>query len=212
MALSYPLTWPTELGLASIVLRSSNVVGKAASKFTRQSQTYGWARAQQFSADISLPAKMTRANAEAWVAFLLSLYGAEGSFLMPADTVNTSPSGSWAGSPKIKGAHAAGARTLAMDGFTPSAPNVAKRGDWLQVGSGSSSRLHKVLKDTNADGSGEASVEVWPSVRSALADDAAIVTSSPKGLFMLAGDFEYSIEECIAYGLQFSAVEDLRDL
>lgn len=213
MALSYPLAWPSSRNLARIAFTQVTFVGASASPFNGAGQTYGWEGAGLLRAQCSLP-PMKRAYAEDWVGFLLGLNGQEGSFLMPADTVNTSPRGSFAGSPKVKGAHAAGVRSVALDGFTLSAASVALRGDWVQFGSGSSSRLHKVVKDLSADGAGEGTLELWPPVRAALADNDTFVTASPKGLFMLAPGqaAEWSIDTAQIYGLQFNVIEDLRDL
>lgn len=71
-------------------------------------------------------------------------------------------------------------------------------------------RLHKVLFDVNSDGSGNVSLSLWPNLRSSPADSAAITIASPKGKFMLASPPEWSIDEAQTYGIEFTAVEDLR--
>ena len=210
MAISYPLAFPTVTGLEDVEIMPHSSVGMSRSEFTGAQQTYDWGGAW-WEARVSLP-PMKRASAEEWIAFLISLNGLEGSFLM-GEPLNTSPRGSWAGTPVVKGAHAVRAETIAVDGFTPSTANVLRKGDWLQFGTGSGSRLHKSRTDVDADGSGEASIEIWPPLRAALSDNASIVVSSPKGLFMLSENVNsYSIGRAQMYGLSFACMEDLRDI
>ena len=80
MAISYPLSTPTNKTIAEIRLIARNVVGVSTSPFTLKQQTYQFS-GQRWEADIQLPA-MQRDNAEEWVAFLMSLYGQKGTFLL----------------------------------------------------------------------------------------------------------------------------------
>lgn len=206
MAISFPVSLPSTSGLNSIVIRLSDVIGLQASPITFGQTLYDWG-GDFMEADISVP-PMKRADAEAWVTFLWKLRGQLGTFLM-GDPANSSPRGTWAGSPKVLGAHAAGVRTIAMDGFTAAA--TGKEGDWIQFGTGSTSELKKVLQDFTADGSGLATVEIGPRMRRPLADNDTFATSSPKGLWQLASNTrEYSIGLARMYGLRFSCVEALR--
>ena len=100
---------------------------------------------------------------------------------------------------------------MARDGFSVGA--TGKRGDWIQFGTGSSSRLHKVAAAFTADGSGEASVEIWPRTRAALADNDTFVTSSAKGLWKLTTNgIPYTIRDVRLGGIVIPFVEDLRGL
>jgi hypothetical protein len=177
-----------------------------ASPFTLQPQSYAW-RGQTLSTTVRLP-RMKRAEAEAWVAALLSLNGREGSFLL-GDSANTLPRGIGTGTPLVKGASQTGT-DLVTDGWTTTQTGILKAGDWIQLGSGSTARLHKNLTDVNSNGSGEATLILWPALRSSPADNATITVSSPKGRFMLAQDYEWDIDEAKLYGISFEAVEDLR--
>lgn len=158
-------------------------------------------------ADINLP-RMTRAQAEPWVAALLSLNGREGSFLL-GDTANKTARGTATGVPLVKGASQTGA-SLITDGWTAGVTGILKAGDWFQLGAGTTARLYKVLVDANSNGSGEATLDIWPKLRSSPADNAALVVSSPMGRFMLANNIDWSVDHAKAYGLSFQAVEDLR--
>jgi len=205
MAISYPLTFPTVAEQSRISIRLSDVVGLQSSPFSFEQTIYDWG-GDRLEADVELP-PMKRADAEEFVAFLWALRGPLGTFLM-GDPVGASPRGTWAGSPLLVGAHAAGARTLSVDGFTGGA--TGKAGDWIQFGSGSSTRLHKVLQDFTADGGGAATIEIAPRLRAALADNEPLVSSSCKGRWRLASNVrEYSIELAQIYGLRFSCIEAL---
>lgn len=204
MTISFPVSLPSTKTAARISFDAVSQVGVSQSPFTGVQQVYAH-QGEWFEAMIELP-PMMRADAEQWVAFLLSLNGREGTFLL-GDPANTVPRGSWA-SPLISGAHAAGVKTLvikSVDGLT------WKRGDWLQLGSGSTSRLHKVVQDGSQVGSpSTGTVEIWPRTRAALADGDAITLSSPKGLFRLKENRRsWSIGEGSFYGASFSAMEAL---
>jgi hypothetical protein len=205
MALSYPLTFPTVQMPVSTKFRASSAVGVSVSPFTKEQQIYAH-QGDALAVDIQMP-PMERDDAETVVGFLLALNGMEGTYLL-GDPANTGPRGTWAGSPKVFGAHAAGVKSVAMDGFSAGA--TVKAGDWFQTGSGSSTHLHKLVQDATADGSGLLTLEIRPPLRAALADNATFVTSGPKGLWRLASnDIEWSIEGAQLYGVQFSAIEAL---
>ena len=207
MAITYPITLPTSPTLRDITIRARSVVGSAASPFTLQPQSYAWS-GQLWSASCRLP-PITRANAEAWIAALVSLNGMEGSFLL-GDTANKTARGTATGTPLVKGASQTG-RTLITDGWTINITGILKAGDWFQLGSGSSARLYKVVADANSNGSGEATLDIWPALRSSPGDNAPLTISSPMGRFMLAANqTEWSVDEAKIYGLAFEAVEDLR--
>ena len=204
MALSFPLT-PPATGRRRASFRAQSTVGVSRSPFTGEQQVYVH-QGEWWEADFEI-ALAKRAAAEPWVAFLTALNGMEGTFLI-GDPSNSSPLGSWAGSPKVLGAHAAGVKSIAMDGFTAAA--TVKGGDWFQTGSGSSTRLHKVVQDATADGSGLATLEVWPRTRAALADDATFTTSSAKGVWRLASNSrEWVVDLGGIYAVRFSCIEAL---
>lgn len=205
MAITYPLAFPTTKGLRRITIRMRSNAGVDESPYTFEQQAQA-GQGDAMGADITIP-PMVRADAEAFIAFLWALDGRAGTFLM-GDPLGTSPRGTWAGSPKVLGAHAQRAKSIAMDGFTAGA--TVKAGDWIQTGSGSSTHLHKVVQDATADGSGLLTLEIRPGLRAALADNDTFVTASAKGLWRLASNVrEYSIDLAQMYGVSFSAVEAL---
>ena len=80
-----------------------------------------------------------------------------------------------------------------------------KAGDYIQLGAGSSARLHQVLLDQ--DGSG--SLEIWPALRADYSS-ATVVFNNAKGVFRLSNNVtSWSINNASAYGISFEAVEAL---
>lgn len=205
MSITYPLTPPSSPTVNNVVMRAVNIVGLSASPFTGETQAQEWP-GEFWQVDGQLP-PMNRANAEKWLAFLIALRGSSGTFLL-GDPAGKTPQGVATGTPLVNGANAAGSKTLATKGWTNTITGILKAGDYLQIGSGTSQRLYKVLNDANSDGSGHATLDIFPRLREALADGAAITTASTKGVFRLAVNTrEWSINVAKIYGLSFKAIE-----
>ena len=204
MAITYPLSLPTVTGIARIELRAINAVSYSVSPFTFAGQVHAYS-GQMWQADITLP-PMKRESAEEWLAFLVSLRGQYGTFLLN-DPAATTPRGTVGGTPLVSGASQTGS-SIDIDGCSTSVTGWLKAGDYVQFGSGSSTTLHKVLQDVDTNGSGEATLEIWPGVRNSLVDNSAVVTSSAKGLFRLSSNTQaWSVDEASTFGITFGAVE-----
>lgn len=209
MAELYPLAFPTHTGIAQIRLIARDAIGISTSPFNFKQQVYRHP-GQRWEADISLP-PMSREDAETWAAFLLRLRGQYGTFFL-GDPANATPRGSAAtapGSPLVKGANQTGDE-LIIDGIPTSGSDYLKAGDYIQLGSGVDSRLHKVLEDVPIDGSGEATLNLWPQVRTAPLDNAGVVVEGAQGAFRLsANETSWDINNATIYGITFGAVEAL---
>lgn len=203
MTITYPLSLPDTISFRSVSLEMTNRVAMTESVFTGTQQVFQHSGAM-WRASIEL-VPMDRASAAPWQGFLAALNGRAGSFLMGPDPLATLR-GSAAGTPLAAGAQSENASTLDIDGLTASATDVFRDGDFIQIGSGTSARLYMVLGDHDADGGGAATLDIWPSLRVAVADNAAIVSSSPVGLFRLSSNaIAWSAAE-LSYGLTFDAV------
>lgn len=209
MAETYPLALPTVTGIAKVRMVARDTVGVSASPFTGKQQVYRHP-AQMWEADITLPA-MKRDEAETWNAFLLRLRGQFGTFLL-GDPNGATPRGSAAssaGTPRVRGANQTGDE-LNIDGLPISTTGYLKAGDYIQLGTASDSTLHKVLEDVNSNSSGQATLNLWPRVRTAPADNALITVSDAKGVFRLSSNESgWDINEASIYGVTFGAVEAL---
>lgn len=204
MAITYPLSHPTNVGFASASMTAKSVVGVSRSPFTGAQQVQKH-QGQWWEFQASLP-PMTRATAEEWVAFLLSLNGMQGTFLL-GDPLGTTARGIATGTPLVKGASQTG-NSLITDGWTASQTGILKAGDYFQLGSSTSSKLYKVLNDANSDGSGDATFDIWPNINTAVSDDTALTVASAKGLFRLAAnEMRWDLQQAQKYGIAFSAIE-----
>lgn len=205
MSISYPINFPTSVTPSGLTIRQRSVVGVAQSPFSLSQQVYEH-QGECWEVDVDMPI-MTRAQASAFRGFLLSLNGRYGTFLL-GDPVETTPLGTWStGSPQVDGASQTG-RSLLIKNLT--AGMTIKAGDWFQLGSGSTTELHQVAVDATADGSGKATLDIWPRIRTSPANSAALVISSPKGRWRLADNAnEYSVQIGQMYGFRFRAVEAL---
>lgn len=206
MAISFPLSLPSVGGISGIQFSMLDAVGVGESPYTFSQEVFEHA-GKRWAAEVQLAA-MKRADAEYWVAFLATLKGRKGTFLM-GDPIGATARGIATGTPLVNGASQTG-QTLITDGWTINQTGILKAGDWIQLGSGLTSRLHKVLQDANSDGTGNATLELWPGPRTAPADNAAIVVASTKGLWRLTSNTrDYDIRAAQIFGMTFSCVEAL---
>lgn len=205
MAITYPLAFPSQC-VREITIRAKTIVGFNSSPFTGQQQVYKH-QGQWWEAEMSFP-PMRRENAEEVAAFLIKLNGRFGTFLM-GDPANTLPRGVGTGTPLVKGGSQTGSE-LITDGWTINTTNILKAGDWIQIGTGSASRLHKVLNDANSDGTGTTTLTIFPSLRTIPADNLPIITQNPKGQWRLStNDIDYTIQTGQFYGITLACMEAL---
>ena len=192
MAISYPLTMPTNIGMASIELRAKNTVAVSMSPFTYKSQTHSY-DGQMWEADVTLP-PMNRDDAESWVAFLMSLKGRTGTFML-YDPSAKSVRGTTT-SATVTGSTGDDSLTVVMTG-------TLKAGDYIQLGLDSDATLHKVLVDQSGDGT----LEVWPKLRRDRTGVAAVLTNA-SGVFRLAAnETSWSVNNSSFFGISFGATE-----
>jgi len=194
MAITYPLNTPTSIGIEGIELRAVNVVSTSQSPFTFKQQVVSFP-GQRWEASVSIP-PVHRDLAAPWKAFLTSLKGQAGTFLL-SDPDYVTPQGDLS-SCVLTGSVRSGTATVVMTG-------TLKAGDYIQLGSGSSSKLHQVLVDQTGDGS----LEIWPDLREDYTD-ATVTYNNAKGVFRLATNItSWSINNSSTYGISFDAVEVL---
>ena len=192
MALSYPLATPTTIGIESIELRAVNAVAVSQSPFTFKQQIVSHG-GQKWEASVNIPS-VHRDKAAQWKAMLVGLKGQTGTFLL-GDPDYVTPQGT-VSSCVLTGNVGDETANVVMTG-------TLKAGDYIQLGSGSSSKLHQVLLDQDGDGT----IEIWPSLRSDYTSS-TVVFNSPKGVFRLATNMtSWSINNASIYGISFEAVE-----
>ena len=203
MAISYPLSLPTTVGIRAISLRQVNAVALSQSPFTYKQQAISHV-GQRWEADISLvPMKATLARE--WIAWLSSLKGYRGTFTM-GDYSGATAQGEAGGTPIVAGASQTGS-TLDIDGATTTQTGWLKAGDYIQLGTGATATLHMNLTDADTV-AGATTLDLWPDIRTAPADNAAVTVANTVGLWRLnANQVSWDVNSASIYGLNFTAVE-----
>jgi hypothetical protein len=192
MALTYPLSTPTTIGIASIEFTASNAVAVSRSPFTFSQQVHTYP-GQMWSASVTIP-PLRKEFVEPWVAMLLGLRGQTGTFLL-GDPNNVAPRGT-ATSATVSGSSGDSSVTVTMTG-------TLLAGDYIQLGAGADATLHKVLLDKTDSGT----LEIWPALRKVRSSVSATLTNA-RGVFRLATNQQsWSINDSSAYGLQFDCME-----
>jgi len=209
MAETYPLDFPTAVSIQSVEWIAKVNVGVTASPFNYKQQVQR-GNGEKWEGIVALP-PMTRETAEAFNAFRLRLRGRFGTFLL-GDPNGSTPLGSAstnAGTPVVNGASQTG-HELDIDGLPASATNYLKAGDYIQLGSGSTARLHKILENVSSNASGEATLNIFPDLRESPDDNATVVVSAAKGVFRIAtNETSWSISKESIYSLSFPISEAL---
>ena len=192
MALSYPLDTPTSIGIESIELRAVNAVATSQSPFTYKQQIISHG-GQKWEASVSIPS-VHRDKAAQWKAMLVGLKGPVGTFLL-GDPDYATPQGT-VSSCTLTGNAGDESAVVSMTG-------TLTAGDYIQLGSGASAKLHQVLLDQDGDGT----IEIWPALRSDYTAE-TVTFNSPKGVFRLSNNVtSWSINNASTYGISFEAVE-----
>ena len=192
MAISYPLSTPTTIGIESIEIRAVNAVATSQSPFTYKQQIVSH-QGQRWEASVNIPS-VRRDLAAEWKAFLTALKGPTGTFLL-GDPDYATPRGD-VSSVTLTGSAGDETATVTMTGSLLA-------GDYIQLGSGSTAKLHQVLIDQTGDGS----LEIWPALRSDYTST-SVTFNNPKGVFRLSTNMSsWSINNASAYGISFEAVE-----
>lgn len=212
MAITYPLAYPTRNPLA-FTLRPNNVVGRSGAPTTGVAQRYEWLSGKWWEASLEL-GNHDRSDGETLAAWLTSLNDAVGSFLM-GDPASATPRGSartTPGTPVVSGAHSALSKTLAISTGLGTVPGYLKAGDYIQLGSGSTTRLHKNLQDVNLSG-GAATLDIWPPLRAAYSNGTTVVVSAAKGRFFLTSKPDWTTDgPADLYRYRFAPVSCMEDL
>ena len=189
-------TAPTDIGFAQITLSAMNAVATSESPFTYKQQIVQHT-GQAWKASVTIP-PVRRDLGEPWIAFLLSLQGPVHTFLL-GDPNCTEPRGTATNS-SYTATGTAGASSVTL---TVSDGTTLKAGDYIQLGTASTSKLHKVLTDVSATGV----VDIWPNLKDTYSA-AAVTVDNAKGVFRLASNVqEWQIGDSSTYGISFEANE-----
>lgn len=165
---TFPSITPTSMSW-ELIANTQQFVGISGAIQVAQRAGQRWAVTLEFST----LANNDRAVLQAFVAQVLGL--ADNFTLSPADY---DPRGAFGGTPLVAGGSQTG-NSLNLDGCTPSVTNWIRAGDFFQVGN----ELKMATEDASSDGAGAITVSFVPELRAAPADNAAITTTDPEGVF-----------------------------
>lgn len=217
--ITYPLALPSSLKVRSLRISLDDAVAVSTSPYTFKQQAQSHQGQMWIFEVVVAPMKGEQAAAcEAWITALRGRYG----IFTIGDSARKTPRGTGGGTPQVNGGSQSG-MYLVTDGWNHS-ELVLKAGDYIQFGCVNEftgeftgefggdpiARLHKVLEDVTTNSSGQATISIWPRLRSSPVDNAAITVTNCKGTFRLAENLRgWDIDEAKIYGFSFKAVEAL---
>jgi hypothetical protein len=152
--ISIPPAYP---GPQSVEWNVVDAVASTTNPFTQSQQILDWG-ASLLEATITMP-PLTDEQARAWAAFFMQTHGQANVFAF-GDPLATFPLGTPSGTPVVNGGTQSG-YTLASRGWMASTSDLLLAGDWIQLGP----RLYRNLDDVTSDGSGNATLNIWPQIR-----------------------------------------------
>ena len=203
MAITEPFAHPAT-GIRSIIWAPESVVAMTESVFTKRQQVQAH-EGQRWVFTLNLT-KLSGDTAEEWRGFFLKCNGRERTFLL-GDPSRTTARGAATGTPLVKGGSQTGIE-LVTDGWTPSVTGILKAGDYIQLGSGATARLHQIVQDVDSDAAGNATLDIWPRLLTSPADTAAIVVANCQGVFRLASNqMPVNIDEAKFHESSFTVIE-----
>lgn len=194
---------PSHTGIRGVTFRMASQNFTTTSPFTYQQQVINHA-GRRWEVDVTLP-PMKHADARIWLAWLAKLDGSLNTFTI-GDPLGATAQGTAGGTPLVAGASQTGS-SLDVDGCTLSQTGWLKAGDYIQLGTAASARLYMVTDDVDTDGFGAATINVWPAITVAPADNASVIVANTVGAFRLASNVStWSADEAAVYGISFSGV------
>lgn len=206
MTISFPLPFPTlgyNVSSATYFIRDISTYSEnpnTLAQTTYEQDGEGWGLVLNFG-----PLDTSLFNVRPLLAFLASLNGKVGTFYY-GDTYMKNPRGVVGGTPLVNGASQSGL-TVATDGWAAGITNVLMAGDFINIGTS----LHIVTANASSNGSGQATLDIWPRLRPATAiDNAPIVYTNPKGLYRVTSEIRWTSENGAIYTIDpIEAVEAL---
>ena len=202
MTVSYPLTMPSTPAFVSQQWSTIRGTGMSESPFTGGQQTVEFAYAK-WKAVLTLP-PMRRPQASAWTAFFAKLHGRRGTFLLgdqdaKVPQINKISAGTINGDVTLSSNADIGDTILNITGTT-----AFKAGDYIQLGSASSSRLYIVVEDQ----SGGSTIQVEPKLKSSATSGSTVTYDSPQGLFRMDSNELMWVKNAVSVdGIYFSCTE-----
>ena len=127
---------------------------------------------------------------------------------MIGDPDARTPRGNISGSVTLGSNASIGDYTVTLATSQTSQVNVFRAGDYIQFGSGATSKLHMIVDDANSDSSGNVNVNIEPAIKTAVSSGQTVVYSNPRGVFrMVNPEISWDADELSKYGISFVIME-----
>ena len=86
----------------------------------------------------------------------------------------------------------------------------SRKGDYIQLGNGSDAKLHQIVADANASGSGTATLQIEPALKVAITSSTPCTIENTVGVWRMdSNDLDWDSNKASTYGFSFSCVEAL---
>lgn len=188
----------------SFSINYQSAIGQTESIYSYSQQTTD-NTGRRWVIDVRMP-RMERSLATPFISFISKLEGRKGTFTMYIPG-SEEPQGNVSGDVQVDGGSQTGT-SINLKGFAANTINAFIAGDYIQIGSGATTRLHQVVNNASSDSSGQLTAEIRPAIRTSPADNATVKTSNVRGLFRLtANNSGHGVSSPNFYDISFSAVE-----
>lgn len=199
----FPLDLPSVDDFIKLEMTPVSIVAESSSIFTGSQETQ--VHAGKWFEVSAIVKPLTEEDGREWAGFFTRMNGLEGSFLLGCPPV-FKQLGSPTGTPLVNGANQQG-NVLETDGWDPN-KTIFKTGDYFQLGTGAASRLYMVNTPAISDGSGNATLDIFPMLREIPANNAPIILDDLRGLFKLTSNKNpWNVGLALMYGVTISMKE-----
>jgi hypothetical protein len=165
-----PLDFPKNVRITNVSITPEDAVGirESPSSYHQEVQVFGGQRLKmQVDFKEEDPEQGSRLE-----AFFLKLRGSAGTFRF-FDPYHTEPMGQAMGLPTVSAA-VKGEQTITTTGWLANVNYQLRQGDYIQI----ADDLHRVLDDVHSDASGNATLTLWPDLRSSHSASTAYTRSA----------------------------------
>jgi hypothetical protein len=205
---TFPLTFPTTVGVQKSEWGLQRAVGLSESPFTGSQQSYEHSMAL-WKAVISLP-PMKRSQSAEYQTFFMQLHGRRGTFLMGDPDAKTPRGSATQTNLTVASGSSIGTYDISISGFTASQTGALLKGDYIQFGTGADSKLHMVVSDVNSSAGGEATVEIEPTLKVAITTSTTVTIRNTVGVWRMdTNELNWNSNRASTYGFSFSCTEAL---
>lgn len=193
---AFPAVTPNEM---SVQLQSNTQIFR--SPFTNAIQTLD--RGGEFIVASLNFRNLTTADKGLLVGWLARMNGQQHRTSLPFHAIDNQ--GAFGGTPLVNGASQLG-KTLIVDGCSNSITDWIKAGDFFSV----NGEMKIATLDASSDGSGNITLTFSPRLRTSPADNDAIETTNPTGVFMLSDSTQgASLRPGVFADLSMTLIEDI---